>query len=887
MRKNMESKKKFKITKKHLRKAFDGSISILLCLLLTPFLTIALCLVEYSRYQQVISMADELYELTGISILSDYDTYIHNRFGLLATSQEDELDAELETYFSQNLSALGGQATAADPSIDGKTALSDLEVLRQQVVDFSEMTVTTAILAEDFNLEKLLDKLNTVQAFSDVKDTVNTMKEITDSLTTALRAFETLQAALTDLIALVDDAVTQAETLADQMATLFQKLGDEGIALPQNASLAEIEAAVTAFSESYLQDFKDLYATANSLIEDIEAIKGQLDTIQTAAEDVVEAVEAAEQLMNSAQTENSADQEGEISEAAKSALQDVLDEMLGVVDSTIKEIETTLIDTAEDTLNQIVETTLEETGLAGLTTRYSEIVNGEYFGEEMSETAKQDIIDFLKIVYEVYTDASGNADIWTAIKDFLLEKFVPNLGFDAETWSAEVGIIIDKATQALVGSIEDKVWTLLTDLVNLVRGLFNLDVYFNPELNAYVDIAGEKTSGYEDFLDAIGRLFTAIGDFETKAKGADIFGALDAMGRMFEAIYDMLGAIFSIVEEMLSSMLSLGEAAVTLDGRELYERLLISAYMTHNLPNRTSALFSEYDKGEHAVLVPLKGESLTGFAYNNIPRPALFAGQDSDLPGTSELTLFQQIGEFIGNMQQGHGEDEMFMGAELEYIRAGTNSEIVNQTVCFMDIFFLRILMNLPTIFTDLEVAELAAAATIGAWVVYILYIVIEPLIDTILLVNGGTVHLIKGNCWVTVSGMPGLIDELTNVAIKNEDFSEEVNGFLNDELDSFVSSQNLPVKGTKPSFLEMTYGSNMLLVLFIYVDPDEYQLPRLQDLIELEASVYYDSFDLDKAYTSIEISGDLTINTLIDFGLLTGDTSIIPSARLKQILGY
>ena len=83
--------KKRKITKARLIKGINGSISILLCLLLAPFLSVALGLVEYARYQEVIEITDEIYELTGMSALSDYDKYIHDRFGLLATSQEGTL----------------------------------------------------------------------------------------------------------------------------------------------------------------------------------------------------------------------------------------------------------------------------------------------------------------------------------------------------------------------------------------------------------------------------------------------------------------------------------------------------------------------------------------------------------------------------------------------------------------------------------------------------------------------------------------------------------------------------------------------------------------------------------------------------------------------------
>ena len=155
-----DTKKRKKIfAKAKVKKCFMGSISILLCLLITPFLSLALGLVEYSRYQEVLEITDEIYELTGISVLSDYDNYIHNRFGLLATSQDHEFADGADDLLKSNIKVLGNQVTLENPSFSGKLSLANTETLRQQVIDFSELTSTTAVLAEDFNLEDLLNNL--------------------------------------------------------------------------------------------------------------------------------------------------------------------------------------------------------------------------------------------------------------------------------------------------------------------------------------------------------------------------------------------------------------------------------------------------------------------------------------------------------------------------------------------------------------------------------------------------------------------------------------------------------------------------------------------------------------------------------------------------------
>ncbi|MBQ4103295.1 MAG: hypothetical protein IJC90_02425 [Clostridia bacterium] len=50
---NLITKSVKKSTKEKIKKGVNGSISIFLCILITPFLSIALGLVEYARYQQV------------------------------------------------------------------------------------------------------------------------------------------------------------------------------------------------------------------------------------------------------------------------------------------------------------------------------------------------------------------------------------------------------------------------------------------------------------------------------------------------------------------------------------------------------------------------------------------------------------------------------------------------------------------------------------------------------------------------------------------------------------------------------------------------------------------------------------------------------------------
>ncbi len=847
-----KKKKKKRITKAKLVKGLRGSISILLCLLLTPFMSIALGLVEYSRYQEVLEITDEIYELTGVSLLSDYDKYIHNRFGLLATSQDGELDEGADAILTHNMKVLGKQVTLENPSFTGKLSLANTGVLRQQVLDFSELTSTTAVLAEDLKLEELLNKIQNVSQFQEVMNTVDSLADLADALKVAVEKLEALETAVGTLETTINNTVTSANNLSTEMSDLFKKLGENGITLPENATLEEIESAVSSFTDSYLSDFKNLYKTANTLITNLKSIKSNLTSVKSAADEFVGAVQSAKTAIENVSSPSSSDQDGAVTKAATSTFEEVLEEMEKLVEGTVSELTNDVVNTAKSTVDTIINTTIESIGLAGVIDRYNEIVNGDYFSLPLTDTAKQDITDLLKTVQTVYSSNSGDA-----LTDYFRQKLIPDIKSIESIVAglkSQIPNIISQATSKLTEEMKDKVISLLTDLVNIVKGLFDLDVFSDPDLNATINIGADSSSPYQAFLDALDAISQSVEDFTSSSMDFDILGALDAMGDMFTAIGNLLQSIFDIAGAAVESIVELSGSLVSGDVRGLYEKFLISGYMRHNLPSRINYNKTlSYDADGNKISTVLDGSGLTNFSYNDIPRSGIILGD---------------------------GFDTMFKGAELEYIRAGTCSETANQTICFFDLFFLRLLLDLPSVFMNSEVRSTAIAANVASWVVYILYVVAEPFLDTVLLVNGKNVPLLRGSeCWLTVSGIDGLVSRLADVT-------------LGEELKSFVSSHGESGDGDDEESDEegLNYQTHMLILLLVYVDSDT-QISRFQDLIELETSEYYrqngKAFSMNKTYTAIEIKADATFNPFFDLGTFTGGGSLLPSFEIKQIVSY
>lgn len=882
-----QQKKKNILTKRKLKKGLRGSIAITLCLLLTPFLTLALSLVEYARYQEVKEVTDEIYELTGVSVLSDYDGYVHSRFGLLCTSQEGEIGNDANALLEENMKVLGKQATldTSTISIKGKHALTNVETLRKQVVDFSELTVTSAIIAEDFKLEELLNKLQGVSQFQDIMNTVDSLADTAEALDTAVTKLETLQTELTEVENAISNAVSTANTLSADMADLYKKLGDNGITLPEDATAEQIASALESFGDTYLEDLKGLYETGNQLISNLESIKTNLGELKTAASDFISAVNDAKTAAQNISSQNSVDSDGNISQEATQTLTSVLGEMVTLAEDTLSSIKEDTINIGKSAIDEIISGIVDSSGLAEIATRYNEIVNGEYFSMPLSDTAKEDLTDLLKTVGEIYSTHDSDK-----LEEYFKSKFVLQPNINVESILDSVESAYKKASESISDSVTNKVIELLTNLVNIVKGLFDLDLFYEPDMNAFVNTGGASDSPYQDFLDSLGGMFTAIEDLKKSMEEDDVFSkllsGLSAMKDMFSSMGKMLKSIWDIAGESVAGIMELAGSTLEGDVQGLYEKLLIAGYMRHNLPCRVNS--GKFSSTEGEVTVDLTGEGLTGFAYNDIARSPAYAGQASG--GSS----FQSLQTLINDLQNGHGSDTMFRGAELEYIRAGTNSEIANQVFTFFDIYFLRLLLDLPSVFMDAEVGAVATAATIASWVVYILYIIIEPFCDTLLLVNGESVPLIRTDCWLTATGVGTFLTKIGK-ATMGEELYKSVEDYANSNAKSSNTKNpdtDISVSGTTggSGLANTDYQAHVLIILLAFVESDT-MISRLQDLIELEATEAYrkngKSFSMSKTYTTVEVEGDITFNAFFDLGILNGGNPLLPSTKIRQRVSY
>ena len=314
---NVHTPKKKKTFKQKLQKGCKGAISILLCLLMTPFISIALGLVEYSRYQSMMELTEELYELTGISLMSDYDSYLHDRFGLLATNQSGSLGDSADSYMQTNKLILGKQIEVGGVGAKGKLALSNEDILRQQVIDVSELTATTAVIADDFKLQDLLNKLKGVSQFTSLMNTMDGMADLCDALDDAVDALENLEAVLKKLQTAVNNAKSSATTLATNLSNFYKKMYEKGASLASSANQNAIDAAMALITQEDLDELIGLYKDTKNLMGNVESIKTNLGSVKRYVGEFKDAVKAAADAAEKLTTSNSMDEDGKLSEVAK------------------------------------------------------------------------------------------------------------------------------------------------------------------------------------------------------------------------------------------------------------------------------------------------------------------------------------------------------------------------------------------------------------------------------------------------------------------------------------------------------------------------------------------------------------------------------------------
>ncbi len=868
-----------------------GIISIFLCLIMTPILTLASALIEFSRYQNTETIFQEVMDCSSLSTLANYDAYLQKRFGLFAISQECNIGETYKNSISENSNVMEGMTIGESVSAEGILPLSDTDVLKRQILDFSESTVLTEVILEDLQLGELikqLDKLMAIEGLLKVLVDTNTMNQ---KIKKMVKTGEELVEFLEQLIIKIQSLQGKVNEALSLIADLYAKLIEDEFTIDTTSEESEKKSYEYLVS-NYLDDIKKIHEKEEEVNDAVEVVTQELvhipDKIVQLNNDFTEAQKAIEKVLDDIDAmsgEEKTSSTGETKDATVQLYEELLNEITNVLEDVTEDLSDTIIATFAAAIDEHLEQIERGLGLDG-----SKRWNAGYYDLPLSDSAKdtlEKLLSELSVAKEISNDDETNRH--DAIVSMLKEKYVP----DAFYWSisdikTDVNDIIEQAKVSFLGGLKESLGNLLTNLINVITSLFDLDVFYDGKLNAYLNEETLATLAYDSgnnnpyvsLLEALASIISAVQSFNEAIENWNFFAVLDGVTNLYNALESTVRAIVELANGTIRKINQLVTYVTTEDWEAFGELLLMSGYLVHNLPNRTLVGDNDIEIDTSlAIKTKLKGETLTGFSYSEIvtPQKVVSGGvtgetddsEESNQSATSAILELVAFLDFLGDTQTG-GTDQMFRGAELEYILAGTPSELMNQVVVFFEIYFLRLLIDLVPIFTDISVAKMAAAATIASWVVYLLEVFAEPLCDTILLVNGSeNVYFVKKSCYLTAKGIPVLVNDLSEVLINNKTVRQsavnKVNAALTGKFDKYTDATATFTKG----ILKMDYATHCMLLL-MFTTTEENMLGRMANIVQLETNYYYEqkesqqSFDIAKAYTGLSATVDVEFDSFI-----------------------
>lgn len=866
---------KRKRLKKKLFKATRGAISLMLCILITPFLSMAGALIELSRYQSATELMQEVIDSSMLSVLADYDEYLEDRFGLFAVSQDTDMSESFTSYLNSNSEILGGAVSVDSASLNGKFSLSakgdsgDYDVLEAQLLDFSETSALTETLLENFKLQDIIDALKDITGFSNitsiasnVKDATSAIKSLVESaenlyndLNVVHSAFESASQSAQRIVDAFNNIVSDVQTALEVNISEYQIAKDENgdLILQRTEPTEEENNTIDIISElkdskyvdyfdlikievaSILTDINDASSTVDKLPADLTAFQNSLSNAKTVVEKIKNIGSAGASSAES--SDSSKDAMKESAQSSATELSDVFDEIISDLEESVSTI-------SSDMLNEIQSSVTDILG--EFKAEVSNIVLLKNFNPNNIST------DLLNTIVEYFTTTlrdDGTLSLESFYSYFLKNNSITEL-FDyikeipGNLWDA-----VNDAWDHLKDAVSDSVISALKSLVKTIAEMFKIDIV-DTDLNAYLN--DEVASGlaadngpYAKFLEGVSELIDEVnglsgGDDSDKSIWDKIKGFIDSLFGIFEAVEKVLSSILDLVKTFIEKISDFIEAVK--NPENFYDFFLLAGYMIHNLPNRLTELDSE--------------SAITGFPYSDLPTDNISSSSGFNNTGLGDLAGYLKEDSY------GSGGNRVFKGAEVEYIMAGTRSEIMNQLVAFMQIYMIRLLLNLPVVFTDSSVSAMASAANIFGWIVYLVILLAEPLCDTILIVKGGEINLLKNKCFLTPTGIPKLIEAYKDLDVNTlvTNTLESLKGNL--ENVGHGSSENNS-GGAFKDVLNIGYEDHLLICIALMLPKDQL-LTRFANLIQIEAKQYYSThggkpFDINKAYTCVTCDATVT----------------------------
>lgn len=957
-----------------------GVISILLSILMVPFTSIALSLVNAARVNSAVAIFDEALCNASNSTLGTYESFLKKRFGLLAVSQNSKsnndgvsqytttqfINETFQFYLEQNQKSLSNTYTTYESSSAGVYPLADNDVLLSQILEYSKYSVPTKLVEDKLSLDDMIKSLEGALPGSNIFKLITSGAGVANSMITLGEDLDLLKDAISEQDIATGNYTDKYNDFEGSVSDYVDKLNEMNKKINDLGNKIESENSTINNINKQISDINDEIDKLNKEIDEInesdlseEEKKKQIEEKQETIEEKQDEIENLQDSLKSSNNKKG-DYESQL-ETKKSSYKKQLDALKenivndkknysGCISTIINKLQTTknkLISVKGDIVDMgssvtgLVSTSLQ-TGLKDtedevkskkleLTKQRDNTTNND--AKEKLQSQIDDLDDTLvnlknsKTVAQKTQSAyqSGMSDMKDNIEDYDEGKYdiiinqLTEIRNKVDSYDTEnVKSKLNKSDYFLdfsllsydaVKSAEDNlvaeyakssIWSTIKAIIGFFQALCSCTLFYDSKLSAVIDngfydenygglpsdkdrsahplyygedgdeelsnyyksLLGEYSSqdldalGSFDLIETLKNIVSDIGSISSNiGKLFSIIGLLN-FAKIFKNIVDAVGRITDNLKSAMSFF------ANALSKTSVYKKILLGGYVNYMTSDRTT----------------YEGKCLTGAKFNlreQEPSTELNSNIISDLSA-----LVSTISKSVSG-----GSDKCFVGAEKEYIIYGSSSEMVNQCSTFGTIYILRIFMNLLAIFKSGEVASIAAACTIASPVVYLIYILVEPLVDTVILVNGGEVPIMKNLVYLTPSGLQSLIEHFSSIKLNTEEINQAKVGFLDSlgqtkyaEVQSAFPSDNISdTKNAKDKKIwQISYSDMLLLMITICISKDRI-LERMSNLIAMETNEYLKGqgkFDLDYSYTYIRTEASFTTNEFISISEKSGINS-------------
>lgn len=838
-----------------------GVISLFLVVIMLPFLSLITVLIDMGRYNSCMNIMDEIMGVSANSVLADYDSYLQKRFGLYAVDQELDLNNTYQDYLDYNKKVLGNTITLNDSSVTGDYSLADTEVLYNQIMEYSKLNVPTTIAADLLNVFDFLKTLEKkISGLQNMMNMISSTSNMIDSTITLIEDTNTLVSAISNLRTKKQQYESSYTTLNQavlDIVSFIETEGEKPTVDPDNDSEADELAAAEwetkfSFKRTSYNNAKNAYITKiNELTAALTNFNNAMTTCNNDIADLSGKVsndDISKELIKKDKEEN-----GKLLKDINKSLDDMETEGFSENDSSYQ-LGVEYRDAVEA---EIADLQVQESMINAAASGVDPIISS--WKNATNNYSSATVTLQINKLNEVKTNINGlNAD------DINVDNY--KNGLNTSIYKFDVQECVTKeAIENFLKEQDDSTKdqggfsALLKGFTNVFDSLFKISIFYDADLSACIDINFYNTtfgglpggaaaeSEIVQLLQAIGDTYTSFYKLRQNIISLKLISALKEIKNLISSIKTLFTRLINFVSGIIHRLIELVTG---------YDQIYTSMYMAYNLPCRTT----------------LKGKTMSGYSYSNIGLPS--QGVVSGLPFIGDIAaLVNQINA----IRNGTGDDYTFSGAEMEYIFFGSTSEIQNQIYTFVAIYLLRLVLDIVPIVSNTEVQTMAAATTIGYGVVIALIILIEPFLDTVVLVNGGSIPLWKGQIFLTPSGFPGFITNIVTfvsftTAQKDSIKTNLVNAFgeTRDDYDyqeTLARYQKDGSTGTKKSnaskgFIDLNYQQYCMLMMAILVSRNE-QVARLSNLIQMETYWHYRNnyvFDLRNSYTYINTSSNITM---------------------------